>query len=161
MPCFLSCLPPVYVILGQAVRAFFPPVLGPLAPGKGNSNADGLRLMKNKCCAWQGWGFYFDCWVLVGVFLVMFNIPSLLGYSEIECCVSTAPGSRCSHCHVLQRSHSLVWWQTESAGIQSHSTSGEMIRRQQNNQCAQDFSLPSESGKVLSPGVWTALTSAK
>lgn len=51
MPCFLSCLPPVYVMLGQAVRAFFPPVLGPLTPGKGNSNADGLRLMKDKCCA--------------------------------------------------------------------------------------------------------------
>lgn len=58
-------------MLGQGVRALFPTRLGPSAPGKGNSSADGLKVVKGKCCACQGWfvcllifgGVGFECFV--------------------------------------------------------------------------------------------------
>lgn len=75
--------------------------------------------------------FLFSCWLLLGwplvqvfglgSFLVKFNIPNFLGNPDVECCVGTAVGACCSYCHILQRSHLAVWWQTESAGMQSYS----------------------------------------
>lgn len=61
-------MPPVYAELGQALRTLFPPALGLLDAGKSNSSVNGLRLTKDKCCAYQAvlcWGWLVS-W-LVGV----------------------------------------------------------------------------------------------
>lgn len=46
-----------YVPLGRAVRASFPPVMGPSAPGKGNSSVAAAYEKQMLC---------FACWFLEG-----------------------------------------------------------------------------------------------